>query len=93
MVSSHGTNFVKTMLQLGRERNSLNFVFDQIGGPTPAAAIVDALYTTEMAMAQGAPGGVHHFAGAPDTSWADFACEIMTRAGLARQIDHITSSV
>ncbi|CAM8669784.1 RfbD dTDP-4-dehydrorhamnose reductase [Paracoccaceae bacterium] len=92
VVSAHGANFVKTMLRLGRERDSLNVVADQIGGPTPAAAIADALYTAATAMAQGAPGGVHHFAGAPDTSWAGFARLIMTRAGLACQIHDIPSS-
>jgi dTDP-4-dehydrorhamnose reductase len=92
VVSAHGANFVKTMLRLGRERDSLNVVADQIGGPTPAAAIADALYTAATAMTQGAPGGIHHFAGAPDTSWAGFARLIMTRAGLACQINDIPSS-
>ena len=92
VVSAHGANFVKTMLRLGRERDSLNVVADQIGGPTPAAAIADALYTAATAMTQGAPGGIHHFAGAPDTSWAGFARQIMTCAGLACQIHDIPSS-
>lgn len=92
VVSAHGANFVKTMLRLGRERDSLNVVADQIGGPTPAAAIADALYTAATAMTQGAPGGIHHFAGAPDTSWAGFARLIMARAGLACQIHDIPSS-
>lgn len=92
VVSAHGTNFVKTMLRLGRERDSLSVVADQIGGPTPAAAIADALFTAAIAMTQGAPGGIHHFAGAPDTSWAGFARQIMARAGLACQITDIPSS-
>lgn len=92
VVSAHGTNFVKTMLRLGAERESLNVVADQIGGPTPAAAIADALYVAARAMAGGAPGGVHHFAGQPETSWAGFAREIMSRAGLACQIKDIPSS-
>lgn len=92
VVSAHGTNFVKTMLRLGRERDSLNVVADQIGGPTPAAAIADALYTAGRAMRAGAVGGVHHFSGAPDTSWAGFAREIMARAGLACVIHDIPSS-
>jgi dTDP-4-dehydrorhamnose reductase len=91
VVSAHGTNFVKTMLRLGATRDSLTVVADQIGGPTPAAAIADALYTAAAAMAQGAPGGVHHFAGSPDTSWAGFARAIMARAGLACQITDIPS--
>lgn len=92
VVSAHGTNFVKTMLRLGAERANLNVVADQIGGPTPAAAIAEALYVAAQAMVQGAAGGVHHFAGAPDTSWAGLAREIMARAGLACQINDIPSS-
>ncbi|NRB36618.1 MAG: dTDP-4-dehydrorhamnose reductase [Rhodobacteraceae bacterium] len=80
--SAHGANFVKTMLRLGRERDRLTVVADQIGGPTPAAAIADAMLTCAKALSGGAQSGVEHFAGAPDTSWAGFAREIMTRAGL-----------
>lgn len=92
VVSAHGANFVKTMLRLGAEREGLNVVADQIGGPTPAAAIAEALHVAAKAMVRGADGGVHHFAGAPDTSWAGFAREIMARAGLACQITGIPSS-
>ncbi|MEZ5798326.1 MAG: dTDP-4-dehydrorhamnose reductase [Paracoccaceae bacterium] len=92
VVSAHGANFVKTMLRLGRERDSLNVVADQIGGPTPAAAIADALVAGARAMIGGAPGGTHHFSGAPETSWADFAREIMGRAGLACRIADIPTS-
>jgi dTDP-4-dehydrorhamnose reductase len=92
VVSAHGANFVKTMLRLGKERESLTVVADQIGGPTPAAAIAQALITAAKAMTQGAPGGTHHFSGAPDTSWADFAREIMRQANLACRITDIPSS-
>ena len=92
VVSAHGANFVKTMLRLGKDRPSLNVVADQIGGPTPAADIADALLTAAIAMVGGAKGGTHHFSGAPDTSWADFAREIMLRAGLACEINDIPTS-
>lgn len=92
VVSAHGANFVKTMLRLGAERPSLNVVADQIGGPTPAAAIADALFVATRALCAGAAGGTHHFSGAPDTSWAGFARAIMARAGLACRIDDIPSS-
>ena len=92
VVSAHGINFVKTMLRLGRERESLNVVADQIGGPTPAADIADALLVAAQAMMGGAKGGTHHLAGAPDTSWADFARVIMARTGLACQINDIPTS-
>jgi len=92
VVSAHGNNFVKTMLRLGGARTSLNVVADQFGGPTPAAAIADALFVAARAMTDGAPGGTHHFAGTPDTNWADFARAIMAGAGLPCTIDDIPSS-
>lgn len=92
VVSAHGANFVKTMLRLGREKESLNVVADQIGGPTPAAAIADALFVAAQALRDGAKGGTHHFSGAPDTSWAAFARAIMAGAGLACRIEDIPSS-
>ncbi|MDO8982363.1 dTDP-4-dehydrorhamnose reductase [Cypionkella sp.] len=92
VVSAHGANFVKTMLRLGATRDSLNVVADQIGGPTAAADIADALYVMAAGLLAGKPGGVEHFAGAPDCSWADFAREIMARAGLTCVVQGIPSS-
>ncbi|SIQ70913.1 dTDP-4-dehydrorhamnose reductase [Paracoccus thiocyanatus] len=91
--SAHGANFVKTMLRLGAERQELRVVADQHGGPTPAAAIAAASLAMLGAMrADAARGGVYHFSGAPDTSWAGFAREIMAQAGLACRITEIASS-
>lgn len=87
--SSHGANFVKTMLRLGAEREQLNIVADQIGGPTPAADIAAALVTMARAMVAGQGGGLYHFAGAPDCSWADFAREIFAQSGLTCQVNDI----
>ena len=92
VVSAHGANFVKTMLRLGQERASLNVVADQIGGPTPAAAIADALFAMARALVDGHTGGTYHFAGAPDANWADFARAIMEQAGLRCVINDIASS-
>lgn len=92
VVSAHGQNFVKTMLRLGADRESLNVVGDQIGGPTPAAAIADALFVAASALCDGSDGGTYHFAGGPDTSWADFARAIMAGAGLPCVIHDIPSS-
>lgn len=91
VVSAQGTNFVKTMLRLGRDRDSLDVVADQIGGPTPAATIARALITAARALCDGATGGTHHFAGSPDTSWAAFARVIMAEAGLSCRISDIPS--
>jgi dTDP-4-dehydrorhamnose reductase len=92
VVSAHGANFVKTMLRLGAERESLLVVADQIGGPTPAADIAGALVTAAKALRDGAPGDTHHFSGSPDTSWADFARAIMAEAGLSCRIEDITTA-
>ena len=90
--STEGSNFVKTILRLGRERDSLNVVADQVGGPTPANDLADAMLTAARAMHLGKPGGIHHLAGAPDTTWADFARAILAGAGLECRIIDITSS-
>lgn len=90
VVSAHGSNFVKTMRRLGAQKDSLNVVADQIGGPTPAAAIADALFVIATKMHSGAKGGTYHFAGAPAVSWADFARAIMV--GLDCAIHDIPSS-
>lgn len=90
--SAHGANFVKTMLRLGAERDSLSVVADQIGGPTPAAAIAGALITCADAMRDGAAGGTHHLSGTPDTSWAEFARAIMARGGRPCTITDIPTS-
>lgn len=91
--SAHGANFVKTMLRLGGERETLSVVADQIGGPTPAEAIARACTTVaEVLAADPSRSGTYHFSGAPDTSWAGFASEIMARAGLSCRIEEIPSS-
>lgn len=79
--SSHGANFVKTMLRLSETRDALNVVDDQIGGPTSAADIANAVLTMARAMVDGQQGGVYHFSGAPAVSWRDFATEIFLQAG------------
>lgn len=91
--SAHGANFVKTMLRLGAERESLRIVADQIGGPTEAGDLAGAaLAACAQLQADPATSGVYHFAGAPDVSWADFAREIFDQAGLAPAVNDIASS-
>lgn len=88
--SAHGQNFVKTMLSLGGERDQVRVVADQIGGPTPAAAIAQAsLIIMKQLSKDPAKTGTYHFAGAPDASWADFARAIFAQAGLACDVADI----
>jgi len=93
VVSAHGSNFVRTMLRLGAERDALNIVADQIGGPTPAAGIADAcLAIAGQLIATPSKAGTYHFSGAPDVSWADFAREIFAQADLSCTVTDIPSS-
>ena len=88
--SGHGTNFARTMLRLGAERDVLRVVADQIGGPTPAEAIARACLSIAETLRQ-APDktGTYHLAGQPATSWAGFARAIMDQAGLDCRIEDI----
>jgi len=91
--SSTGSNFVKTMLRLGGDRDKLSIVNDQIGGPTPAADIADALMRMATVLHQkGGASGVYHFTGAPDVSWAEFAKEIFHQSGLPVNVNGIATS-
>jgi dTDP-4-dehydrorhamnose reductase len=80
--SAHGTNFVKTMLAVGKGRDEVRVVADQHGGPTAARDIASALWTICKAWeaGNGVPG-TFHFASRPATNWAEFAKEIFARAG------------
>ncbi|MEL6375828.1 MAG: dTDP-4-dehydrorhamnose reductase [Pseudomonadota bacterium] len=93
VVSAHGNNFVKTMRRLGGERDSLNIVADQIGGPTPAADIANACLTIARRMSEPSPpNGIYHFSGAPDVSWADFAREIFNQSDIDCAVSDIPST-
>ncbi|MGB0911961.1 MAG: dTDP-4-dehydrorhamnose reductase [Phaeobacter italicus] len=94
VVSAHGNNFVKTMLRLGRDRDALTIVADQIGGPTPAAGLADACIGAARALIADPAGktGIYHCSGGPDVSWADFAREIFAQAGIDCAVTDIPSS-
>ena len=79
----HGNNFVKTMLRLGAQRDSLGIVADQFGGPTYAGDIAAALLTMAKQALQPdfCAWGIYHFAGEPHVSWCQFAEAIFQAAG------------
>jgi len=83
LYSSFGNNFVKTMLRLGKERETLNVVYDQAGTPTYAAdlaqAIMEIIKTAEK---NDLKTGIFHYSDEGICSWYDFAHEIMQQAGL-----------
>ncbi len=78
LYSTFGNNFVKTMLRLGQERESLGVVFDQIGSPTYAADLAVAIFAIINAPIWQA--GVYHFTNEGVCSWYDFTHEIFARA-------------
>jgi len=92
VVSAHGTNFVRTMLRLGADRDQLSIVADQIGAPTPARAIAAAcIAMVQQLIDDPAKAGIYHFCSAPQTSWAVFAREIFAQAGIACKVTDIPS--
>jgi dTDP-4-dehydrorhamnose reductase len=88
--SSFGNNFVKTVLRLCKERESLNIVYDQIGTPTYArdlaAIILNIIQRKEW------NGGLYHYSNEGVASWYDFAIAIRDFAGLQTPIYPIETS-
>lgn len=85
----NGNNFVKTMLKIGKTRDSLRVVCDQIGTPT---------YTYDLArllvdMAESDKYGYYHATNEGGyISWYDFAVEIFARAGYAVKVEPVTTA-
>lgn len=89
LYSSFGNNFVKTMIRLGRERDTLSVVFDQIGTPTYAADLAAAVFAVIEASCW--LPGIYHFSNEGVCSWYDFACEIHRQAGIECEVRPILS--
>jgi dTDP-4-dehydrorhamnose reductase len=81
---AHGANFLKTMLRLAAERESLRVVADQVGAPT-SAALIAATTSSVLEALQGAPAGdprfgLYHLAAGGETSWHGYARYVLARA-------------
>lgn len=68
LYSVFGNNFVKTMIRLGKERESLGVIFDQIGTPTYARDLASAVFA---AIRKGIIPGIYHFSNEGVCSWYD----------------------
>lgn len=88
--SPYGNNFVKTMLRLGKERESLNVVCDQIGSPTSAGDLARAIVAI-LPKIQPGTKAIYHFTNEGICSWYDFAVAIMELAGLPCKVHPIES--
>ncbi len=79
LYSTFGNNFVKTMIRLGKEKEQLGVIFDQIGTPTYAGDLADAIMTV---INKGIVPGVYHFSNEGTISWYDFTKAIHRIAGI-----------
>lgn len=74
----HGNNFLKTMLNLARQKDRWGVVNDQRGNPTATADLADAVLMVAASIVSGPSSwGTYHFAGSGTATWHDFACEII----------------
>lgn len=95
--SSFGNNFVKTMLRLMKDRPALNVVADQIGCPTYAADLAEAIlhlieYQQLHPDQTGRQGGLYHYSNTGVISWFDFATAIAQLSGSTCVVSPIPSS-
>jgi len=74
LYSEYANNFVKTMLKLGAERNELNIIADQVGTPTYAIDLANAIY--DIIESGQKDYGIYHYSNEGVTSWFDFATAI-----------------
>ncbi len=87
LYGAHGRNFVDTMLRLGRERDVVQVVADQIGSPTWTRDLAPALET----LIELQPG-VYHTTGGGSVTWAGFAEAIFAEAGIECRVEHVTTA-
>jgi dTDP-4-dehydrorhamnose reductase len=92
LYSEYGNNFVKTMLRLGAERESLRVVCDQIGGPTYAGDLAKAIFLLLDHIPADGQVEFYHFANEGVCSWFDFSKAIMEMGGLRCRVEAIPSS-
>ena len=94
LYSSFGNNFLKTILRLSSEKESLPVVFDQTGTPTYAADLADAILTIISKVIRNQSvftAGIYHFSNEGVCSWYDFATEIVNEKGSKCRIIPILS--
>jgi dTDP-4-dehydrorhamnose reductase len=87
LYSSFGNNFVKTMIKLGTERESLNVIFDQVGSPTYAADLAEAIMT--IISHESFVPGIYHYSNEGVCSWYDFTKSIHRKSDITCNIQAI----
>lgn len=88
--SSFGNNFVKTMLRLGKEKESLGVIFDQVGTPTYARDLAKAILDILPKINNKSPE-IYHYSNEGVASWYDFAKAIFELSATMCQVNPITT--
>lgn len=87
LYSEYGNNFAKTMRRLGREREQLGVIFDQVGTPTYAPDLAGLLLLMAERLHAGQSSyGLYHYSNEGVASWYDFACAVFEYEGLSLQV-------
>jgi len=89
LYSAFGNNFIKTMMKYGKERDSLNVVFDQVGTPTYAQDLAKAILDTLPLAMTADLIEVYHYSNEGVASWYDFAKAIHQFANITCQVNPI----
>lgn len=89
LYSTFGNNFVKTMLRLGRERDSLNVVYDQVGTPTNAGDLAKVILDLLPQFNKLKAPEIYHFSNEGVASWYDFAVAVHQIAGIDCSVNPI----
>lgn len=90
LYSEYANNFVKTMLKLGTERDELNIIADQVGTPTYAIDLANAIF--DIINSSSAAYGVYHYSNEGVTSWFDFAKAIFDISETTVKVNPIPGS-
>ena len=90
LYSEYGNNFVKTMLKLGADRDELSIIADQVGAPTYAIDLADAI----LSIIESGKGeyGIYHYSNEGTISWYDFARAIFDISGTQVKVHPITTA-
>jgi dTDP-4-dehydrorhamnose reductase len=88
--SSFGNNFVQTMLRLGKERDTLGVIFDQVGTPTYARNLAQAILDILPQISNTTPE-IYHYSNEGAVSWYDFAKAIFELSGIECNVNPITT--
>ena len=94
LYSSFGTNFVKTILKHGKDKEILRVVYDQTGTPTYAADLSNAILSVISGVIRNQiafNAGIYHYSNEGTCSWYDFATEIINESGLKCKVIPILS--